>query len=168
MCKVSFCILFIWVCLIISITLGLVCVCLIWVHAFFCLIMLKPFFTTLFRFDRFYRFALIRFMFCRDSLDSVFVKEINLSMLDIVTTILITLCNFILSYYVNKHPSISSSSQNNLKLYILKLICISSLLFSIYLQWIWQGEFVKQSRVLKLMIISFILVTFLFYSGVIL
>ena len=59
-------------------------------------------------------------------------------------------------------------TQNSLTLYILKLICISSILFSIYFQWIWQGEFVKQSKVLKLMIISFILVTFLFYSGVIL
>ena len=42
-------------------------------------------------------------MFCVDSLDSVFVKEINISTLDIVTTISIIMCNFILSYYVNKH-----------------------------------------------------------------
>ena len=93
---------------------------------------------------------------CLDSLhvlpDSVFVKEVNISMLDTVIAILIRLCNSTLSYYVN----------------IIKLICISSILFSIYFQWIWQWEFVKQSRVLKLMIISFILVTFLFYSGVIL
>ena len=114
--------------------------------------MSKPFFTTLFHFDRFYRFALIRFTFFIALPDSVFVKEVNISMLDTVIAILIRLFNSTLSYYVN----------------ILKLICISSILFSIYFQWNWQGEFVKQSRVLKLMIISFILVTFLFYSGVIL
>ena len=114
--------------------------------------MSTPFFTTLFRFNRFYRVALIRFKFYIGSLDSVFVKEINISTLDIVIAVLIRLCNSTLWYYVN----------------ILKLTCISSILFSIYFQWIWQGEFVKQSRVLKLMIISFILVTFLFYSGMIL
>ena len=130
--------------------------------------MSKPFFTTLFRLDRFYRFALIRFTFFIGSLDSVFVKEKNISSLDVVIVILISLCNSALSYYVNKHSGSSLSSQNSLMLYILKLICISLILFSIYFQWIWQGEFVKQSRVLKLMIISFILVTFLFYSGVIL
>ena len=30
-------------------------------------------------------------------------NEINVSTLDIVTTISIIICNFILSYYVNKH-----------------------------------------------------------------
>ena len=114
--------------------------------------MSKPFFTTLFHFDRFYRFALIRFTFFIALPYSVFVKDVNISMLDTVIAILIKLFNSALSYYVN----------------ILKLICISSVLFSIYFQWIWQGEFAKQSRVLKLMIISFILVTFLFYSGLIL
>ena len=112
----------------------------------------KAVITTLFRFDRFCRFALIRFTFCIGLLDSVFVKEVNMSTLETVIAILIRLCNWTLLYYVN----------------ILKLTWISSILFSIYFQWIWQGEFVKQSRVLKLMIISFILVTFLFYSGVIL
>ena len=112
----------------------------------------KAVFTTLFRFARFCRFALIRFTFCIGLLDSIFVKEVNMSTLDTVIAILIRLCNSTLLYFVN----------------ILKLTCISSILFSIYFQWIWQGEFVKQSRVLKLMIISFILVTFLFYSGVIL
>ena len=34
--------------------------------------MSKSFFTTLFRFDRFHRFALIRFTFCIGSLDYVF------------------------------------------------------------------------------------------------
>ena len=175
MCKVLFCILFIWVCFIISITLDLV---LRQVRfglrlyklssPFLCVILSKPFFTTLFRFDRFYRFILIRFTFCIGSLDSVFLKEVNISTLEIVIAILIILCNSTLLYYVNKHSGSSLSSQNSLTLYILKSICISSILFSIYFQWIWQGEFVKQSRVLKLMIISFILVTFLFYSGVIL
>ena len=42
-------------------------------------------------------------MFCIGSLDSVLVKEINIRTLDIVTTISIIMCNFILSYYVNKH-----------------------------------------------------------------
>ena len=112
----------------------------------------KAVITTLFRFDRFCRFALIRFTFCIGLLDSVFVKEVNMSTLETVIAFLIRLCNWTLLYYVN----------------ILKLTWISSILFSIYFQWIWQGEFVKQSRVLKLMIISFILVTFLFYSGVIL
>ena len=69
--------------------------CLRRVHAFLRVIMSKPFFTTLFRFDRFYRFALIRFVFCIDSLDSVFVKEINISTLNMVSTVLIILCNII-------------------------------------------------------------------------
>ena len=55
--------------------------------------MSKPFFTTLLRFHRFYRFALIRFTFCRGSLDSVFVKEINVNTLDIVIAILMLLRN---------------------------------------------------------------------------
>ena len=53
----------------------------------------KAVFTTLLRFDRFYRFALIRFTFCRGSLDSVFVKEINVGTLDIVIAILMLLRN---------------------------------------------------------------------------
>ena len=89
--------------------------------------MSKPFFTTLFRFDRFYRFALIRFTFFIGSLDSVFFKEKNISSLDVVIVILISLCNAALSYYVNKHSGSSSSSQNSLTLYILKSICISFL-----------------------------------------
>ena len=96
--------------------------------------MSKPFFTTLFHFDRFYRFALIRFMFCRVSLDSVFVKEINTSTLDIVIAISMSLRNSTLSYYVNRHSGSSLSLQNSLTFYILKLICISFILFSIYFQ----------------------------------
>ena len=49
--------------------------CLRRVHAFSCVIMSKPFLTTLFRLDRFYRFALIRFTFCKGSLDSVFCRR---------------------------------------------------------------------------------------------
>ena len=98
--------------------------------------MSKPFFTTLFRFDRFYRFSLIRFTFFIGSLDSVFFKEKNISSLEVVIVILISLRNSALSYYVNKHSGSSLSSQNSLTLYILKLICISSILFSIYFQWI--------------------------------
>ena len=178
MCKVSLWILFIWVYLIISITLDLVLRQFRFSlrvfnlsSRFSCVIMSKPFFTTWFCFHRFYRVALIRFTFCRGSLDSVFFfffEEVNTSTLENVIAILIILRNSTLLYYVNKHSGSSLSSQNSLTLHILKLICISSILFSIYFQWIWQGEFVKQSRVLKLMIISFILVTFLFYSGVIL
>ena len=67
--------------------------CLSLVHAFSCVIMSKPFFTTLLRFHRFYRFALIRFTFCRGSLDSVFVREINVGTLDIVIAILMLLRN---------------------------------------------------------------------------
>ena len=67
--------------------------CLRRVHAFFCVIMSKPFFTTLFRLDRFYLFVLIRFTFCRGSLDSFFVKEINVGTLDIVIAILMLLRN---------------------------------------------------------------------------
>ena len=78
--------------------------------------MSKPFFTTLFRFDRFYRFALIRFTFFIGSLDSVFFKEKNISSLDVVIVILISLCNSALSYYVNKHSGSSLSSQNSLTL----------------------------------------------------
>ena len=159
MCKVSFWILFIWAYLIISITLDLVLRQFRFSLRVFRLSSyfsqrdyVKAVFITLFRFDRFYRFALIRFTFCIGWLDSVFVKEVNISPLDIVIAISIRLCNSTLPYFVN----------------IIKLTCISSILFSIYFQWVWQGEFVKQSRVLKLMIISFILVTFLFYSGVIL
>ena len=100
MCKVSFWIFFIWVCLIISITLGLVLRQFRFSlrvfklsSRFYCVIMSKPFFTTLLRFHRFYRFALIRFTFCRGSLDSVFVKEINVGTLDIVIAILMLLRN---------------------------------------------------------------------------
>ena len=48
---------------------------------------------TLFHFDRFGRFALIRFTFCIGLLDSVFVKEVNMSTLETVIAILIRLCN---------------------------------------------------------------------------
>ena len=82
--------------------------------------MSKPFFTTLFHFDHFYRFALIRFTFFIALPDSVFVKEVNISMLDTVIAILIRLFNSTLSYYVN----------------ILKLICISSIPFSISRVWL--------------------------------
>ena len=97
--------------------------------------MSKPFFTTLFRLDRFYRFALICFTFFIGSLDSVFVKEKHISSLDFVIVILISLCNSALSHYENKHSGSSLSSQNSLKFYILKLKCISFILFSIYFQW---------------------------------
>ena len=78
--------------------------------------MSKPFFTTLFRFDRFYRFPLIRLTFFIGSLDSVFFKEKNISSLDVVIVILISLCNSELSYYVNKDSGSSLSSQNSLTL----------------------------------------------------
>ena len=58
-----------------------------------------------------------------DSLDSNFVKKkINISTLDIVTSILIILCNFILSHCVNKRSGSSLSLQNSLTFYILKSI----------------------------------------------
>ena len=47
----------------------------------------KAVITTLFRFDRFCRFALIRFTFCIGLLDSVFVKEVNMSTLETVIAI---------------------------------------------------------------------------------
>ena len=78
--------------------------------------MSKPFFTTLFHFDRFYRFALIRFMFFRVSLDSVYVKEINTSTLDIVIAILMLLRNSTLSYHVNRHSGSILFLQNSLTL----------------------------------------------------
>ena len=56
--------------------------------------MSKPFFTTLFRFYRFYRFALIRFTFCGGSLDSVFVKEINVGSLGILIAIFNVIAQF--------------------------------------------------------------------------
>ena len=175
MCKVSFWILFIWVCLIISITLDLV------LRQFRFSLRVFRLSSYFFQPDYvkavFYHFvSLWSFLsLCLDSLHVFyrfagfrFFQRKNISSLDVVIVILISLCNSALSYYVNKHSGSSLSSQNSLTLHILKLICISSILSSIYFQWIWQGEFVKQSRVLKLMIISFILVTFLFYSGVIL
>ena len=171
MCKVSFCILFIWVCLIICFTLDLV------LHQFMFRLRVFKLSSRFFQPDYvkavFYHFLSLRsfLSLCLDSLhvfvigslDSVFVKEKNISSLDVVIVILISLCNSALSHYVNKHLGSSLSSQNSLAFYILKLICISFILFSIYFQWFWQEEFVKQSRVLKLMIISFILATFLFY-----
>ena len=101
MCRVSFCIWLIWVGLIISITLDLVLRQLRFSlrlfnmssRFFLCVIMSTPFFTTLFRFNRFYHVALIRLTFCIGSLDSVFVKEINISTLDTVIAVLIRLCN---------------------------------------------------------------------------
>ena len=69
--------------------------------------MSKSFFTALFRFDRFHRFALIRFTFCIGSLDFVVVKEVNISTLDIVIAILIRLCNSTLLYYICKYPKIN-------------------------------------------------------------
>ena len=123
MCKVSFWIFFIWFCLIISINLGLVLRQFRFSlrvfklsSRFYCVIMSKPFFTTLFRFDRFYRFPLTRLTFFIGSLDSVFFKEKNISSLDVVIVILISLCNSELSYYVNKHSGSSLSSQNSLTL----------------------------------------------------
>ena len=134
MCKVSFWILFILACLIISITLDLVLRQFRFSLRVFRLSSyfsqrdyVKAVFITLFRFDRFYRFALIRFTFFIGSLDSVFFKEKNISSLDVVIVILISLCNAALSYYVNKHSGSSLSSQNSLTLYILKSICISFL-----------------------------------------
>ena len=46
--------------------------------------------------------------------------------------------------------------------------CIFSVLLSIYFLLYWQGEFVQQSKLLRLAIISFILVTLMFDSRVIL
>ena len=127
MCKVSFWILFIWVYLIISITLDLVLRqsrfslrVFNLSSRFSCVIMSKPFFTTWFCFHRFYRVALIRFTFCRGSLDSVFFfffEEVNTSTLENVIAILIILRNSILLYYVNKHSGSSLSSQYSLTLF---------------------------------------------------
>ena len=119
MCKVSFWILFIWVYLIISITLDLVLRQFRFSlrvfnlsSRFSCVIMSKPFFTTWFCFHRFYRVALIRFTFCIGSLDSVFfffeeVNNVNYNFY----IILIILHNSTLLYYVNKHSGSSLSSQ---------------------------------------------------------
>ena len=55
-----------------------------------------------------------------------------------------------------------------LTLWTLKSVCIFSVLLSIYFLSYWQGEFVQQSKLLRLAIISFILVTLMFDSRVIL
>ena len=124
MCKVSFWILFIWVCLFISITLDLV------LRQF--RFSLRVFNLNSHFFLRDYVKAVLYYFvslwsflsLCLDSLhvlpDSVFVKEVNISMLDTVIAILIRLFNSTLSYYVN----------------ILKLICISSIPFSISRVWL--------------------------------
>ena len=92
MCEVSFWIFFIWVCLIISITLGLV------LRQFRFSLRVFKLSSRFFLHDyveavRFYRFAFIRFTFCRGSLDSFFLKEINVGTLDIVMAILMLLRN---------------------------------------------------------------------------
>ena len=55
-----------------------------------------------------------------------------------------------------------------LTLWTLTSVCIFSVLLSIYFLSYWQGEFVQQSKLLKLAIISFILVILRFDSRVIL
>ena len=142
MCKVSFRILFICFYLIISITLDLVLR-----HFNFSLRVFKlssRFFLRDYVKAVFYHFVSLR-SFLSLFLDSrfvevrwilVFVEEVNINTSEIVTAILIILRNLTLLYYVNKHSGSSLSSQNSLTLYILKLICISSILFSIYFQWI--------------------------------
>ena len=55
-----------------------------------------------------------------------------------------------------------------LTLWTLKSVCIFSVLLSIYFLSYWQGEFVQQSKLLRLAIISFILVILMFDSRVIL
>ena len=154
MCTVSFCILFIWVCLIISIPLDLV---------------LRQFRFSLSLFNLSSRF------FVRDYVKAAFHHFVLLwSFLSLCLDslhVLYRLAGFRFcqrSKYKPVRHCDCNFNQIVQFINIIKLICISSILFSIYFQWIWQGEFVKQSRVLKLMIISFILVTFLFYSGVIL
>ena len=61
-----------------------------------------PFFTTLFRLDRFYRFALIRFTFFYRFAGFRFCQRKKFSSLDVVIVILISLCNSALSHYVSK------------------------------------------------------------------
>ena len=55
-----------------------------------------------------------------------------------------------------------------LTLWTLASVCIFSVLLSIYFLSYWQGEFVQQSKLLRLAIISFILVILMFDSRVIL
>ena len=54
-----------------------------------------------------------------------------------------------------------------LTLWTLTSVCIFSVLLSIYFLSYWQGEFVQQSKLLRLAIISFILVILMFDSRVI-
>ena len=54
-----------------------------------------------------------------------------------------------------------------LTLWTLTPVCIFSVLLSIYFLSYWQGEFVQQSKLLRLVIISFILVILMFDSRVI-
>ena len=90
MCKVSFCILFIWVCLIICITLDLV------LHQY------------MFRL-RVFKLSSRFFQLCLDSLRVSywfagfrFCQRKKFSSLDVVIVILISLCNSALSHYVSK------------------------------------------------------------------
>ena len=135
MCKVSFWILFIWAYLIISITLDLV------LRQF--RFSLRVFRLSSYFFQRdyvkavFYHFVSL-WSFLSLSLDSLhffyrfagfrFFQRKHISSLDVVIVILISLCNSTLSYYVNKHSGNSLSSQNSLMLYILKLVCIHTVL----------------------------------------
>ena len=90
MCKVSFCILFIWVCLIICITLDLV------LHQYMFRLHVFKLSSRFFQLcldslHVFYRFA--GFRFCQRK---------KFSSLDVVIVILISLCNSALSHYVSK------------------------------------------------------------------
>ena len=59
-------------------------------------------------------------------------------------------------------------SSSTLTFYTWKSVCIFSILLFIHFQGCWQGEFVYQSRVVLLVIISFILMTLMCGSGLIL
>ena len=56
-------------------------------------------------------------------------------------------------------------SNGKLTLYTLTSVFIFSMLFSVHILMCWQGEFVLQSRVSLVMIISFILMKLMWFSG---
>ena len=109
MCKVLFCILFIWVCLIICITLDLV------LHQFMFRLRVFKLSSRFFQRDYvkavFYHFVSLRsfLSLCLDSLHVFyrfagfrFCQRKKFSSLDVVIVILISLCNSALSHYVSK------------------------------------------------------------------
>ena len=112
MCKVLFCILFIWVCLIICITLDLV------LHQY------------MFRL-RVFKLSSRFFQLCLDSLRVSywfagfrFCQRKKFSSLDVVIVILISLCNSALSHYVSKYLNVLHPKVN-----------MHFLHTSIYFQW---------------------------------